>query len=477
MKKLKKLLFNYRQMEILLEELQSRICGYQLLHCTSKGLNRLFFVFQKESQIETLFFSFTSPCIHFHLKTSRPAFEKNDCHQLETLLPQATLIEVKLLQQDRILELAFDTSAGRRSFIGEFFSKHPNYYLIDSERKILLALHPVEKSHYTLPPLSSQKHPEVAPLHYFEKHAEIEETFTEIEGEWIFHQAKQSLTTAINKQIKKFEKRKETLEKSLKEASQWEKFQHEAELLKANVDKIKKRMRSIDVWDWLDNRTYTLSIDPLKTPQELLKESFKRVKKLQASQAPLQKQLKIALSDLEHWLDLRMKTNDIIAIDELRALQTKLSSSPGHIDKTPKSAKDSQVLPYKRFISASGVKIWVGKNGKSNDQLTFHLANGRDWWLHASGYSGSHVIIRSGKDEQPDFETLQDAMLLALYFSKAREQGECEICYTQRKYLSRVKNGKVGTVQMSKHKTAWVKFDPHRFEEIQKRHKSFEINV
>jgi predicted ribosome quality control (RQC) complex YloA/Tae2 family protein len=244
---MKKILFNYRQMEILLEELRLRTCGYQLLHCISRDQNRLFFVFQKEGRIETLFCSFSSPCIHFHLKTSLPAFEKSGCHALETLLPHATLIEAKLLHQDRILELAFDTSAGKRNFIGEFFSKHPNCYLIDEEGKILFALHPIEKSHYNLPSLPPQKHPEAAQPHYFEKHAELEEAFTKIENEWNFHRAKQSLTTTINKQIKKLEKRKETLEKSLKEASQWEKLQHEAELLKANVDKIKKRMRSIDV--------------------------------------------------------------------------------------------------------------------------------------------------------------------------------------------------------------------------------------
>lgn len=464
-------MISYRQMVTLLDELRSRICGYRLLRCYSSTPNHLYLQFQRGDKVEVLFLSFTAPCIHFHLKRSPPSFKKEHYHPLEALLPDATLTKIHLLQQDRILELTFDTAAGTRLLIGEFFSKRPNCYLIDRESKLLFTLHPTDRTHYTLPSIPSTKPTETpsSQTDDLASHIDVEEAFAKIYKEWSFNQEKQALTTTINKQIKKFERRKEALEKSLNEASQWEKFQHHAELLKANIDKVKRRMLSIDVWDWLENRTMTLSLDPMKTPQEQLKESFKRVKKLQASQVPLQKQLNIVKSNLEQWQDLQRKANSLTEMDELRAFQEMIPPSPQQTAHTLKTESEHQALPYKKFLSAKGVTIWVGKNSKSNDQLTFQLANGRDWWMHASGYSGSHVIIRSDKDEKPDPETLHDAMLLALYYSKARDHGEGEICCTQRKYLSKAKRSKPGTVQVSKHQNTWIRFDPIRFEEIKNR--------
>lgn len=116
------------------------------------------------------------------------------------------------------------------------------------------------------------------------------------------------------------------------------------------------------------------------------------------------------------------------------------------------------------------MKIWVGKNAKMNEKLTFQLANGRDWWLHVSGYPGSHVIIKMNKDQEPDPETLKDAFQLALYHSKARDMGEGEICFTQRKYVSRLGRKKTGLVQISKHQTAWIRADPVRLQALKKHH-------
>lgn len=97
------------------------------------------------------------------------------------------------------------------------------------------------------------------------------------------------------------------------------------------------------------------------------------------------------------------------------------------------------------------------------------MANGRDWWLHVRGCPGSHVIIRLDKNLEPDSETLKDALQLALYYSKARHQGEGEICFTQRKYVSRLGKNKTGLVQISKHQTAWIRLDPVRLQALKDR--------
>jgi predicted ribosome quality control (RQC) complex YloA/Tae2 family protein len=36
----------------------------------------------------------------------------------------------------------------------------------------------------------------------------------------------------------------------------------------------------------------------------------------------------------------------------------------------------------------------MGRDAKSNDYLTFNLADKEDIWMHAKGVPGSHVVIR-----------------------------------------------------------------------------------
>ena len=59
---------------------------------------------------------------------------------------------------------------------------------------------------------------------------------------------------------------------------------------------------------------------------------------------------------------------------------------------TTKSSATPVSLPYKTYISSTGHTILVGKGAKENDELT-KSARSNDYWLHAAGVSGSHVII------------------------------------------------------------------------------------
>jgi len=75
-------------------------------------------------------------------------------------------------------------------------------------------------------------------------------------------------------------------------------------------------------------------------------------------------------------------------------------------------------LPYNVFRSATGVEIRVGKSASDNDALSCDPAHrdATDWWMHAAGSPGSHVIIRT---DDLDSETKKDAACLAALYSKA----------------------------------------------------------
>ena len=81
-----------------------------------------------------------------------------------------------------------------------------------------------------------------------------------------------------------------------------------------------------------------------------------------------------------------------------------------------------------RRLEVEGFEILVGKGDVENDELTFGVADPRDWWLHVAGHSGSHVIVRNpdGLDVLPR-PVLQRAAELAAWHSKGRVGGKLEV--------------------------------------------------
>ena len=87
----------------------------------------------------------------------------------------------------------------------------------------------------------------------------------------------------------------------------------------------------------------------------------------------------------------------------------------------------------------------MGKNNYQNDELTFQLASGNDWWFHAKGIPGSHVVVKTEGNELPD-STFEDAARLAAFYSKGRGQDKVEIDYTEKRNVKKPAGGKPGFV-------------------------------
>jgi predicted ribosome quality control (RQC) complex YloA/Tae2 family protein len=82
-----------------------------------------------------------------------------------------------------------------------------------------------------------------------------------------------------------------------------------------------------------------------------------------------------------------------------------------------------------RTFDHLGWEILVGKGAADNDVLTFEVADRGDLWLHVSGWSGSHVVIRVPVSAgEPPREVVEHAARLAAWFSKGRgARGKVEV--------------------------------------------------
>ena len=97
------------------------------------------------------------------------------------------------------------------------------------------------------------------------------------------------------------------------------------------------------------------------------------------------------------------------------------------------------------YISSDGFDIFVGKNNYQNDELTFKMATGNDWWFHAKKMAGSHVVVKTPDGELPD-RTFEEAGRLAAYYSKGRTAPKVEIDYIQKKHVKKPGGAKPGFV-------------------------------
>ena len=118
----------------------------------------------------------------------------------------------------------------------------------------------------------------------------------------------------------------------------------------------------------------------------------------------------------------------------------------GYIKKRHAGGKKPKITSHPfHYLSSDGFHIYVGKNNYQNEELTFKTANGGDWWFHAKGMPGSHVIVKTEGKELPD-RTFEEAGELAAYYSKGRENDKVEIDYIQRKFLKKVPGAAPGFV-------------------------------
>ncbi len=288
-----------------------------------------------------------------------------------------------------------------------------------------------------------------------------------------FLKKRRAVDKLLKRKLKQALKSKNKFSLELHNALMWEKHHHEATLLQSNLFKIKKGMHKIRVQDWLqDNTEIEISLNPTLLPSEEIAKRFRKSKKLKKGIEPLKNLHDQAEKNVEKISSLITKIPQITTDKDLESFCQTYDIIPQK-QMLPKSEKLVAPLPYRTFITEAGLEIWIGKSAKDNDKLTFTYAHGSDYWLHAQGVPGSHVVLRLGKLKEPDEDSLKDAVQAALFYSKSKDKQEGEICITQRKYVSRLGKKEPGKVQISHHRIVYAKTDQGRLKKLRERKKNY----
>lgn len=257
----------------------------------------------------------------------------------------------------------------------------------------------------------------------------------------------------LTNEIEKLKTKVKKLEKEQQAASKLDTFQLYGELLTANSYQIEKGAKEATVENYYEQgTTVTIPLDTRKSVIDNAQRYFSRYSKAKNALVMIAEQLTIAKEDIDYFEMVKQQVmqaspEDIAEIrEELAELGFMRARTKG------KKLKKKQPKP-ESYLSSTGIPISVGKNNKQNDYLTFKMANRFDIWLHTKDIPGSHVVIHS---EAPDEQTLQEAAILAAYFSKARESSSVPVDYTEIKQVKKPNGAKPGFVIYFEQKTLFV---------------------
>lgn len=239
-----------------------------------------------------------------------------------------------------------------------------------------------------------------------------------------------------------------------------------AELLTANLYRVKKGDRSVTVENYYENNEpFTIALDPLKTPQQNLTAMFKEYNKLKAARSHLTQLIadgEERLSYLNSVLDETERAETEADLAEIRRELLDLGYIKKQKNAKPEKCKKQGPL---RFVSDDGFEILVGRNNTQNDELSCKLGRRSDIWLHTKSVHGSHVII-STYGENPPERTLLQAASLAVYYSQAREGGKTPVDYTELRYVKKPAGALPGKVIYTEQRTLTAEADEELAEKL-----------
>ena len=260
------------------------------------------------------------------------------------------------------------------------------------------------------------------------------------------YQKSTDLRKILTNSLERSYKKRDLQQKQIKDTEKREKFRIYGELLNTYGYGIQEGEKSFRCLNYYDNTEITIPLDPTLSAQENAVRYFDKYNKQKRTFEATSRQLEQTEAEIEHlesistFLDIARKEEDLAQIkDEL----TEYGYIKRHFS-GGKKQKKAVSRPF-HYLSSDGFHIYVGKNNYQNEELTFKLASGNDWWFHAKGIPGSHVIVKTEGKELPD-RVFEEAGALAAYYSRGRGQDKVEIDYIQKKNLKKVPGAAPGFV-------------------------------
>ncbi len=236
-------------------------------------------------------------------------------------------------------------------------------------------------------------------------------------------------------------------EKELAATYDRERLRQLGDIVTANIHRITKGQTVLQAEDFYDEdmKLIDIPISPILSPQQNAAKFYKDYTRMKNAQKELTRQLELGREELEYLKSVLEELNRAGTEQELEEIRQELSAG-GYVKTDPgkKRVKQAKLAPM-HFTSTDGFAIYVGRNNRQNEELTFKMARKDDLWLHASKVHGSHVIIACAGRPVPD-DTVTQAAQLAAYYAETGGGQNIAVDVTPVKHVKKIPSGKPGMV-------------------------------
>ena len=246
--------------------------------------------------------------------------------------------------------------------------------------------------------------------------------------------------TALERNRKKYDLQA----KQLRDTQNREKYKVYGELINAYGYNLAPGSKNLTALNYYTGQEVTIPLDPTMTPQENSQKYFAKYNKQKRTFEALSDLIQETADDIQYPESISNALDIALSEADLAQIKEELIQS-GYVRRKFTKKKVKLTSKPLHYVSSDGYHMYVGKNNLQNDELTFSFATGNDWWFHAKGAPGSHVIVKSNGEELPD-RTFEEAGRLAAYYSKNRGSDKVEIDYVEKKHVKKPNGAKPGFV-------------------------------
>ena len=270
-------------------------------------------------------------------------------------------------------------------------------------------------------------------------------------------QKSQTVRKTVQNLCQRLTKKLAIQEKERLESLDRERLRQLGDILTANLYLIQKGQTAVKVQDFYDENMAEIEIplSPILSPQQNAAKFYKDYARMKTAEKELTRQIELGQQELQYLQSVLDELNRADTDAELEEIRQELQAG-GYLkaDTGKRKMKVAKLSPM-RFESTDGYPIYVGRNNRQNDELTFKLARKDDIWLHASKVHGSHVIIACAGVTPPD-DTITQAAQLAAYYGETGGGQNIPVDVVPVKLVKKTPDRKPGMVIYHSHRTVIV---------------------
>ena len=281
-------------------------------------------------------------------------------------------------------------------------------------------------------------------------------------GEDAYRAAKIPVKATIDEALTKLRARLASLERSLTDESEREILRQSGELILAYQYSLATGQTELRAQYDPDQPELVIKLDSKLTPLENAQAYFACYDKAKRALGDVPGLVAQTKNELAFMEQLQTDLEFALSWPEIDEVRLALQARRHWRGKPVKRTGGGQSAPLK-VVTKDNFVIWIGRNSRQNEQVTFGKGGGQDLWLHARGVPGAHVVVKFDGRPIPD-SVIDQAASLAAYYSSKRADGKVLVDVTRCMYVKKIKGGGQGMVTYRNEEPRTVV--PHREQEL-----------